>query len=146
MIGSRAKTKCYFINNDTGKHLECQFNPESMPYSRSANFTEISSPGMAYPLVQFTGGNVRDVPLKLFYYDPSGKIIKAARKFFNDLLPPEKNTKKFRKPPSFTFAYGYFVKKYVLTELEVDDTMLNSDGVPTMTTFTLNMKQISNKG
>ena len=142
MIGSRAKTKCYFINNDTGKHLECQFNPESMPYSRSANFTEISSPGMAYPLVQFTGGNVRDVPLKRFYYDPSGKIIKAARKFFDDLLPPEKNKKSFKKPPTFTLAYGYFVKVYVLTNLQVNDEIMNGDGNPEMTRFTLTVRQV----
>ena len=145
MIGSRAKTKCYFINNNTYEHLEVQFNPESMPYSRSANFTERESPGMAYPLVQFTGGNVREVPLELMFYDPTGKKIKKARKFFNALMPPERNTKKFTKPPTFTFAYGYFVKKYVLTELEINDAITNGNGVPTMTYFTLNMKQISNR-
>lgn len=145
-IKSKAKTKCYFINDATGAKHEVQFNPEGMPYSRSANFTDINSPGMAYPLTQFTGGNTREVSLKLFYYDPNGSKITSARKFFNALMPPEKNTNTFTKPPSFTFAYGYFVKKYVLVELEVDDAMLNSDGIPTMTYFTLKMKQIGSKG
>lgn len=141
-IGSRAKTKCYFINNDTKEKLVVQFNPESLPYSRSVNFTDISSPGMAYPLTQFAGGNAREVSLKLFYYDPSSSKITKARKFFEALLPPEVNTSNFQKPPSFTFAYGYFVKKYVLAEFEVDDQRMNEDGQPTMTYFTFTMRQI----
>lgn len=142
-IGSKAKTKCYFINESTGARHEVQFNPESMPYSRSANFTDISSPGMAYPLTQFTGGNAREVQLKLMYYDPSGAKTTSARNFFKGLLPPEKNLNGFTKPPIFTFAYGYFIRKYVLMDLEIDDTMMNRNGVPTMTYFTLKMKQIS---
>ena len=104
MVGSRAKTKCYFINNSTKETINVQFNPESMPYSRSVNFADINSPGMAYPLTQFTGGNAREVPLKLFYYDTTGNEIEKARNFFEALLPPEKNTEDFTRPPSFTFA------------------------------------------
>lgn len=134
--------KCYFINNDTKKKHVVQYNPESMTYSRSANFTEITSPGMAYPLIQFTGGNTREVSVKLVYQDPTGKKIKKARNFFKALLPPEKNKDTFTRPPSFTFAYGYFVKKYVLTDFEVSDDVMSTSGRPTMTTFSLTMKQI----
>lgn len=141
-IESRAKTRCYFINEVTKEKLVTQFNPEGMPYSRSANFTDITSPGMAYPLTQFTGGNAREVQLNLFYYDPTSAEINKARNFLEALLPPEKNDNGFTKPPSFTFAYGYFVRKYVLVELEVDDQQMNSDGQPTMTYFKLKMKQI----
>lgn len=140
---SKAKTRCYIIRNDNNKKLTFQFNPQTVPYSRSANYTTIDSPGMSYPLTQYVGGNVRKFSFEVFYYDNpfSGKINKA-RKFLEGLLPPEKNKKKFTKPPTFTFAYGYFVKKLVLEQLDVNDEWLNADGQPVMTRFTLTVRQV----
>ena len=140
---SRAKTRCYVINNSTNKKMNFQFNPESMPYSRGANYTSIESPGMSYPLTQYVGGSAREFSFEVFYYDRpySGKINKA-RKFLEALLPPEKNKKRFKKPPTFTLAYGYFVKVYVLTKLQVNDEIMNSDGNPEMTRFTLTVRQV----
>ena len=140
---SRAKTRCYIINNDTGKKLTFQFNPTTVPYSRSANYATIESPGMSYPLTQYVGGNVREFSFEVFYYDRpySGKINKA-RKFLEGLLPPEKNKKNFKKPPTFTFAYGYFVRTLVLEQLDVNDEWLNEDGQPLMTRFTLTVRQV----
>ena len=140
---SRAKTRCYIINNSTNGKLVFQFNPESMPYSRSANYTSIDSPGMSYPLTQYVGGSVREFSFEVFYFDKpySGKID-TARDFLEALLPPEKNTKKFKKPPTFTMAYGYFVRTYVLTDLQVNDEWINSDGNPEITRFTLTVRQV----
>ena len=140
---SKAKTRCYIIRNDNNKKLTFQFNPQSVPYSRSANYTTIDSPGMSYPLTQYVGGNVREFSFEVFYYDNpfSGKINKA-RKFLEGLLPPEENKKTFTKPPTFTFAYGYFVKKLVLEQLDVNDEWLNADGQPVMTRFTLTVRQV----
>ncbi len=140
---SRAKTRCYIINNDTNKKLTFQFNPESMPYSRGANYTSIDSPGMSYPLTQYVGGSVREFSFEVFYYDKpySGKIDKA-RKFLEKLLPPEKNKRNFTKPPTFTMAYGYFVKVYVLTNLQVNDEWINPKGKPEITRFTLTVRQV----
>lgn len=140
---SKAKTRCYIINNSTNSRLTFQFNPETMPYSRSANYTSIDSPGMSYPLTQYVGGSVREFSFEVFYYDRpySGKIDKA-RKFLEGLLPPEKNKKGFTKPPTFTMAYGYFVKVYVLTNLQVNDEWINNDGNPIMTRFQLTVRQV----
>ena len=140
---SRAKTRCYIINNDTGKKLTFQFNPTTVPYSRGANYGTIESPGMSYPLTQYVGGKVREFSFEVFYYDNpySGKINKA-RKFLENLLPPEKNKKSFKKPPTFTFAYGYFVKTLVLLDLQVQDDWLDSDGRPINTIFTLTVRQV----
>lgn len=142
-VNSKAKTRCYIIRNDTNKRLTFQFNPTSIPYSRSANYTTIDSPGMSYPLTQYVGGNVREFSFEVFYYDNpySGKINKA-RKFLEGLLPPEKNKKSFTKPPTFTFAYGYFVRTLVLEQLDVNDEWLNEDGQPLMTRFTLTVRQV----
>lgn len=140
---SKAKTRCYIINNSSNSKLTFQFNPETMPYSRSANYTSIDSPGMSYPLTQYVGGSIREFSFEVFYYDKpySGKIDNA-RKFLEGLLPPEKNTSSFTKPPTFTLAYGYFVKVYVLTNLQINDEWLNSDGNPLMTRFTLTVRQV----
>lgn len=140
---SKAKTRCYIIRNDNNKKLTFQFNPSSIPYSRGANYGTIDSPGMSYPLTQYIGGQVREFSFEVFYYDKpySGKINKA-RKFLEGLLPPEKNKKNFTKPPTFTFAYGYFVRTLVLTNLDVNDEWLNEDGQPLMTRFTLTVRQV----
>lgn len=142
--GSNIKTKCYIVNDDTNENLTFQFNPSSIPYSRSANYATIDSPGMSYPITQYTGGNAREFSFDVFYYDKpySGNIHKA-RKFLEELLPPEWNDMNFSRPPSFTLAYGYFVKRLVLLKLDVNDEWLNEDGQPIMTRFTLTVRQVS---
>lgn len=140
---SHAKTRCYIIRDDTNERLTFQFNPSSIPYSRGARYSTIESPGMSYPLTQYVGGNVREFSFEVFYYDKpySGKI-NTARKFLEGLLPPEVNTSSFNKPPTFTLAYGYFVKRYVLTDLQVNDEWMNDDGQPIMTRFNLTVRQV----
>lgn len=140
---SKAKTRCYVIRNDTNEKFTFQFNPESVPYSRGANFSTIESPGMSYPLTQYCGGQVREFSFEVFYYDrPYSGKINTARKFLESLLPPEKNTSDFTKPPTFTFAYGYFVRVLVLTNLDVVDEWLDQNGQPLMTRFTLTVRQV----
>ena len=142
-IGSKAKTRCYIINNDTNKKLTFQFNPTTIPYSRGANYGTIESPGMSYPLTQYVGGQVREFSFEVFYYDnPYSGIIDDARVFLEKLLPPEKNKKSFKKPPTFTLSYGYFVKTLVLLDLQVNDDWLDKDGHPIQTTFTLTVRQV----
>ena len=141
---SKAKTRCYLVNNDTNKKLTLQFNPEKIDYGRTASYGSISSPGMSYPLTQYLGGDGRDFSLDVFYYDNpySGKITNFMT-FINALMPPEKNKKSFKRPPTFTLAYGYFVKTYVLTGYNVKDELLNSKGQPIMGTYTLSVRQVS---
>ena len=140
---SRAKTRCYIIRNSDDKKLTFQFNPETVPYGRGANYSTIESPGMSYPLTQYCGGQVREFSFEVFYYDrPYSGKINTARKFLESLLPPEKNKKGFTKPSSFTFAYGYFVKTLVLLNLDVLDEWLDQNGRPLMTRFTLTVRQV----
>lgn len=167
---SIAKTRCYIVNNSSDEKMEFQFNPTSIPYSRGAKYNSIESPGMSYPITQYVGGEVREFTIKLFYYDVSenglssdrkepyeivyggdktvianhaiaGKINKA-RKFLEDLLPPEYNGSDFIRPPTFTLAYGYFVKTLVLVKLDVNDIRLDELGNPIQTEFTLTVRQV----
>ncbi len=98
---------------------------------------------MCYPLTQYTGGQAREVSFEVFYYDnPYSGKINTARNFLEALMPPEYNTPDFRRPPTFTMAYGYFVKTYVLTKLEVNDEWLDENGQPIMTKFNLTVRQV----
>ena len=140
---SRAKTRCYIINNDTGAKMTFQFNPTNIAYDRGADYTSIESPGMSYPLTQYSGGTVREFSFDVFYYDkPCTGKINQARNFLGKLLPPEYNTASFHKPPTFTFAYGHFVRKYVLKNLKISEDWLDENGNPIMTTFTLTVRQV----
>lgn len=140
---SRAKTRCYVINNSTNKKLTFQFNPSKIDRGRSANYVEITSPGASYPLTQYVSGNAISFSFDVFYYDKpySGKIQKAT-KFLDALLPPQKNKKSFVKPPTFTLAYGHLVKTYVLTAYDIKDEWLDSNGKPIMCTYTLSVRQV----
>lgn len=144
---SVAKTRCYIIRNSDDERFDFQFNPTSMPYSRRAKYVSIESPGMSYPLTQYVGGEAREFNFELFYYDnkgnnlSTGKIGKA-RRFLQSLLPPEKNTSSFIKPPTFTLAYGYFVKTYVLLGLDINDERLDENGNAIQTRFTLSVRQV----
>ena len=140
---SRAKTRCYIIRNDTNEKFVFQFNPTQVPHSRGVNYTTIESPGISYPLTQYAGGKIREFTFDVFYYDNpcTGKILKA-RSFLGGLLPPETNREDFVKPPSFTFAYGYFVRTLVLTNLDIVDEWMNEDGQPIQTRFTLAVRQV----
>ena len=139
---SKAKTRCYIYNNSTKKTMRFQYNPTNLSYERSANYSTISSPGISYPLTQYTGGNIREFTVSVFYYDKpcTGKIAQA-RAFLEALLPPENNSN-FTKPPSFKFAMGYFVKTCVLTKLKVTDDLFDTNGNPVMTTFELSLRQV----
>lgn len=140
---SRAKTRCYIIRNDTNEKFVFQFNPTSIPHSRSAKYSTIESPGMSYPHTQYTGGNVREFSFEAFYYDNpcTGKILKA-RSFLGGLLPPETNTEGFVQPPTFTLAYGYFVRTLVLVSLDINDEWIDENGQPIMTRFNLTVRQV----
>ena len=134
--------RCYLINNSTDERLMAQYNPTEVPYSRSANYVSIESPGISYPLTQYTGGNVREFTIELFFHDnPCSGVIEEARMFLEELLPPERNSGNF-VPPTFTFAYGYFVKELVLVQLDVKDSWLDERGRPVQSTFTLTVRQV----
>ena len=51
---SRAKTRCHIIRQDNNNRMTFQFNPESVPYSRGANYSTLIS-GHELSLTQYVG-------------------------------------------------------------------------------------------
>ena len=138
-----AKFKGWIKNNDTGGKKSFQYNPTSLEYSRSATYSEISSPGMAYPSTQYVKGEYQTFSVELFMYDrPCTGKIRTFEKFLNGFLPAQKNSKKNKRPPSMTLCMGYFIKKCILESLTVSIETFDDTGKPTQARFTLSLKQV----
>lgn len=141
-----AKTKGWVKNNETGEVRYFMFNPTDFEYSRAVSYNDISSPGMRYPGTQFCCGNAREFTIDLFLYDRpyTGKIDKDYMLFFGALLTSETNKSwDNKKPPSFTFCLGYFVRICVLTSLTIKIEMWDSDMNPVQARFTCQIRQVS---
>lgn len=138
-----ARQKGYLKNLDTGVILKFQYNPENFEYSRGATYVEIVAPGMSYPHTQYVHGNSRTFPIELFLFDkPYTGVYKTYKDFLEGLLPPEKNSSEYTKPPIVLFVYGHFIKKCVLEELSIKVEEYWKWGRPTMARFNLTLRQV----
>ena len=126
--GTGALIKGSLTNLETSVTQYFQFNPESIKYSRSAEYGSIKSPGMQYPTFYFVSGGEKTFSLELFMYDnPSTGKIKSYEKFFETLLPAENNTNAF---------------KVVLNSYEVNHEMWDKYMNPTQSRFTLSFTKV----
>lgn len=139
----RIGMKGFIKNNSTGEIKRFQYNPTTLQYSRSATYTELAAPGMAYPNTQFVRGDQRSFPVELFFYDnPCTGYIESYIKFLEGFLPPEVNSSSFKKPPEMTFCCGYFIRKCVIESMETTIELFNRFGKPTQAKVTLQLKQV----
>ena len=138
-----AKNKGYIKNLDNDNIMPFQFNPETFEYSRGVTYNDIVSPGMPYPNTQYAHGNVRSFPVQLFLYDkPSTGLIENFRNFIEAFLTPETNPSSYKKPPEMLFCYAYFIKRCVLEDLSIIDEEFDELGNPTMSRYTLTLRQV----
>ena len=136
-------TKGWIKNNNTRKKMSFQYNPTTLAYSRGVAYTDISAPGMPYPNTQYVKGNVRSFSVDLFFYDnPSTGVIKKYMNFLGGFLTPETNVSGYTKPPEMTFCYGYFIRKCVLEDLNINIERMDEDGEPIQATLTLQLRQV----
>ena len=145
-LGSKhgARVKGLVMNMDTKVPYVFQFNPTTLEYGRSAEYTEISAPGSSYPVAQFVKGNAREFEVELFLYDHiySG-TIDGAEKYFSKFLPDESNKNRYSKPPIMLFMYGTFIRKCVLLEMTLTKERHNDFGLPVQARLRLRLRQVS---
>lgn len=135
--------ECVFYNTVTKQAFTCQFNPSNLPRTRSASYSVITSPGMAYPLVQFCSGDIEDMDINLVFYNrESSSKIKSFDKFIDGLLPPKHNKSSFKQPPVFKFYYGNLVDEYVLLKKNTNTELLDEKGNPYYVEYTLTVRRI----
>lgn len=140
---SKTKYHGYIKNLDTQEIRKFQFNPEKFEYARSVTYTDSVSPGMAYPETQFSHGNAREFDIELFMYDPyCTGLIKEYMYFLGAFLTPETNAPGYSKPPELLFYYGYFIRRCVLTNLNIVHEWLDGQGTPLMSRYQLTLRQV----
>lgn len=141
--GAGAKTKGYIKNASNGVIKHFMFNPESLQFTRSATYSETSSPGLSYPVTQYVSGNSTAFQVPLYIYDRAYTgAVKEWEAFLSDFLPPETNGIAYTKPDMLTIVMGSFIKNCVLESLDVNYTDFNSDLEPTEATLTLSLKVV----
>lgn len=140
---SKAKYHGYIKNLNTQEIRKFQFNPEQFSYSRGVTYTDSISPGMAYPETQFSHGNTREFDIELFMYDPyCTGLIKQYMLFLGAFLTPETNVPEYTRPPEMLFYYGYFIRRCVLTNLNIIHEWLDEQGTPLMSRYQLTLRQV----
>lgn len=143
LYNSGASTKGYLKNNNTGDKLSFMFNPSSLSFSQGATYSEITSPGMSYPLTQYVRGNSHAFELPLYVYDrPSGDEIKVWESFLQRLIPPEINSAEYLQPDTVKVVLGTFIKDCVVENLNTEYTHFTPDLEPDEATFTLSLKVV----
>lgn len=133
----------YLKNNENGTITHFQYNPESLKYSRTVNYEDITAPCICYPLTQFTGGSIREFSVELFFYDkPYTALINKKMIEIGRFLTPEYNVKGYKRPPSMTFVMGYFIRKCVLSGLDISIEEFDESGNPTIARFNMTLRQV----
>lgn len=133
----------FLKNNDTGVVTDFQYAPETLSYSRKIGYEDIKAPCIAYPLSQFTGGNIREFNVELFFYDkPYTGLINQKMIEIGRYLTPEYNIKGYKRPPSMLFVMGYFKRICVLSGLDIKIEEMDEQGNPTIARFTMSLRQV----
>lgn len=138
-----AKTKGYIKNRSTGVIKNFMFNPAELSFDRGATYSEISSPGLSYPLTQYVRGNILTFSVPLYIYDkPYSGEVKAWEDFLNSFVPPTVNASGYTKPDEMLFVMGNFIRSCVVDTLSTNYTSFTSDLLPNEATFTLSLRQV----
>ena len=140
---SGAKTKGYIKNKVTGEIKSFMFNPSELEFERSATYSEISAPGLSYPITQYVRGNILTFSVPLYTYDrPYSGEVKVWEDFLNKFVPPTVNTSGYTKPDEMLFVMGDFIRSCVVDSLTTHYTSFTGNLIPNEATFTLNLRQV----
>ena len=150
-MGKGAKTKGYIKNTNTGRVFKFQYNPTSFSTGRSVKYTELDSPGTAYPMIQYVGGSSRDFELKIFLNGgrKEGNDVgsKGYPKWFHSqmiqFIPAEKSVANFTRPVELIVAYGSFVKRCVVVGIDEEYVDFHEDLTPKTINLTMKFKVVA---
>lgn len=141
--GAGAKTKGYLKNGSTGEIKKFMFNPSSLEFTKSAVYSEVSSPGLNYPMTQYVRGSSFGFSLPLYIYDrPFSGAVKEWEDYLSKFVPPKENTATYTKPDFVTVVMGSFIQNCVVESLQVQYTDFNGDLEPTEAMLTLSLKVV----
>jgi hypothetical protein len=136
--------KGYILRKDNNSKLTFQYNPTTLDYGRTANYSIKGSPGMNYPKAQYISGSEKAFSVELFLFGKNTKnnTIPNDVNFILALFPGETNKKTFTKPPEFIYCQGNFVKRCVATSYNIHIEEIDKNGKATNVTITLGLLQV----
>ena len=115
-----AKTKGYLRNTSNGEMRKFMFNPEQIAYNVSNNINALNSPGLNYPLVEYTGGDTVGHSFSL--------LLKGNETQSNiDFLESLASTSTFGELPIVLWVMGSSVKKVYVHKLGITKTEFDQD-------------------
>lgn len=138
-----AKIKGYIKNKNSGVIKNFMFNPAELSFERSATYSEISSPGLSYPITQYVRGNIMTFSVPLYIYDrPYSGAVKEWEDFLSCFVPPTENTSGYVKPDEMLFVMGTFIRNCIAESINTQYTSFTSELLPDEATITLNLRQV----
>lgn len=128
--------KGFLVNEDNDKKLFFQFNPEEWYTEHGATYSEIGSPGSAYPTIYYGGRKLERIPLTLYFHGiknvSSSMSSTQIENFFENLTKPSKVQKNiikgsnhFISPPLCTFGFGARIFTCVVESSKIIRKMYN---------------------
>ena len=117
-MGKGAIVKGYLKNLSTNKIKKFLFNPSTVNTKRTVGYAVLSSPGCSYPKFQYLDGGQKTISFELFLHGTKGEV-QSYITFLEGLLPKEDSSAKFKKPPEVLFAFGNFIDKCILLDIDI---------------------------
>ena len=140
--------KGFIINNRTNAKYEFQYNPESVSFGRSANYSESTSPGSPYPMIQYTNGGGNEISVSV-YVRTQGRDNPESFNDFLDALLPNKDYNitpgsGFTPPTCFVYLspLGHLNFDAVLTGYDFSSDNLSGNLMPLTATYSLKFKEV----
>ena len=128
--------------------IEAPFNPSSFRKSVGVEYAETAGATANYPIMQYSGGTTPEIPVE-FYLNArtEGHDLRGFINLLQDTLPWERTKPPFNTPPQpIIFAYGWFVKKCRLTNLDIEYTMFDKNLEPIEAKVSMTLKVLTDMG
>lgn len=134
--------KAVIINTETLVETPVMFNPQEYTLDKTNTFKEQKIPGMPSPNLQYLGGGVRSLRMKLFFDTYEAKEdVRFFTKTITSLLALEDvKTKRF-KAPLLIFSWGWFSLRCVLVSVTEQFTLFLQDGTPARAELTVHFRE-----
>lgn len=120
------------------------FNPSSFTNTIAVDYAETMGAGANYPLLQFAGGRTPEIQVQ-FYLNArtEGHDIQKFINTLKETIPYENNKSPFNTPPKeVIFAYGWFVKKCKVVQIDYNFTMFDRNLKPIEAVVNVTLKVI----
>lgn len=136
--------KATLTNLTTGERLEFQFNPAQLEESKRTKWVQIAPPGVDEPVVQYTGGEGKTLPVETMF-DGWGKNVDTGQQTAM-LEQWQKPDQKTGAPPVCLFTCGAFRFQCVVEDTTRRHVLFHSDGRPARTEVSLTLRQYGKAG